>query len=30
MSSLTDWIGRTTTQQTWLDPWRAEECDVES
>ena len=24
MSSLTDWIGRTTTQQTWLDPWRAE------
>lgn len=24
MSSLTDWIGRTTTQQAWLDPWRAE------
>jgi 3-methylfumaryl-CoA hydratase len=24
MSSLTDWIGRATEQQCWLDPWRAQ------
>jgi 3-methylfumaryl-CoA hydratase len=24
MSSLTDWIGRTAVQESWLDPWRAQ------